>query len=294
MENPVNKREDYHTMGFIQDLYTRGTVHCPDSVAQKPNQQKIWVPIEFHSILKELERYERKTHPDTIHDELPEPMRRFFQVSLTKNNSKPVFVHLQVSGSESRTSRSRPSPIKGKAYYSITKPGFFLRNRVKINFLLWTDTIQRYAINDGYQFETLCSVIPLFSSYGINPSKNSLILYYCAAPWFPWAYQESSNISWFSVDQKNARLRVSFHPLICWFDVSFNNQGLISRISTTGENNNRFGKEISFERIVTYSHYQQVEGVWIPMERITTWKLPDGEEIEQQVSVTTIGYYQNI
>lgn len=269
-------------------------MHYQDNGGQKANQQKIRVPIEFNSILKELERYERKTHPVTIHDELPEPVKRYFQASLTKSHTKPIFVYLQVSGYESRTSRPCPSPVKGKAYYSIFKPGFFLRNRVKINFLLWTDTIQRYAINDGYQFETLCSIIPLFSSYGINPSKNSLILYYCASPWFPWAYQESSNVSWFGVDQKKARLRVSFHPLICWFEVSFNDQGLIHRISTTGENNSRFGKEISFERIVTYSHYQQIEGVWIPMERITTWKLPEGEEIQQQVSVTTIGFYQNI
>lgn len=249
------------------------------------------IPHEFMTLFTELEGSHNQNQKTNSHFLLPLSVHRYFKEAHISQGKRPTYVHARYTGFHRLSPHSDLLPIHGDIYYCLSMPGFFSKSRTKMHRFIWTDIIHRYSINDSYLIGKLFSIIPFLSARGIRLSKSCLITYFSEAVWFPWVFTSSKNISWEPIDDKTARLRVSYHPLIVALDVQFNSKGLIQSVSypSKPQNNGHFARTCT--KIVSYNEYKMIDGLFIPHKIEVKQKSAHQEQVEKVLMLETITYH---
>lgn len=247
-------------------------------------------PQEFLALCNEIEKthtpYKKADNPLV----LPSPVQRYLKTSQVNSGNRPAFVRVKYTGYHRLYPQADLLPIHGDIYYCLSMPGFYSQSRTWMNRFIWADISHRYSINDGYLVGKLLSVLPFLSARGVRLSKFCLISYFCEAVWFPWVFCSSKNITWEPVDDRTARLRVSYHPLIATLDVQFNSDGFIQSISYPSQPRNQGCMVHSCTRIVSYEDYYIIQGIGIPQKIVVKQKSAHHEQLEKVLNLKKITF----
>lgn len=249
------------------------------------------IPREFLTLFNELEELynpKQNTHSQIL---LPLSVHHYFKEAHISQGKRPAYVQVRYTGFHRLSPHSDLLPIHGNIYYCLSMPGFFSKSRTKMHRFIWTDIIHRYSVNDGYLLGKLFSILPFLSARGIRLSKSCLITYFSEAVWFPWVFSSFKNISWEPIDDKTARLRVSYHPLIITLDVRFNSKGLIQSILYPSQPQNNGHSTNTCTKVVSYEEYKMIGGFFIPQKITVKQKSAQQEQVEKILKIDTIIYH---
>ncbi|WP_319578006.1 DUF6544 family protein [uncultured Methanospirillum sp.] len=251
-------------------------------------------PQEFLALCNEIEKSHAPHNNAIKFPVLPSSVERYLKTSQIHPGNKPAFVHIKYTGYHRLYPPADLLPIHGDIYYCLSMPGFYSQSRTWMNRLIWADISHRYSVNDGYLIGKLLSVFPFLSARGVRLSKLCLISYFCEAAWFPWIFRSSKNITWEEVDERTARLRVSYHPLIVTLDVQFNSDGFIQSISYPSKPRNPGCMVHSCTRIVSYEEYSVIQGVGIPRKIVVKQKSAHHEQPEKVLNLKKITFHSKL
>ena len=212
---------------------------------------------------------------------LPEPVKKYFNLVLPNNPSLIKKVRLNHNGFFKTSPQSDWVKIQGKQYFKTEVPEFEWIGRTKL--FKATDSFMN---GKGRLKVKLLGVIPIVNAKGSEIDQAELLRWLGESVLFPTNLLPGNGISWHPLDMDHARLNYRFRDLDISYTVTFNYNGEISKIEAL-----RYREKEKLERWVgKTSDYMDFNGYMVPSHIEASWFIGKEEFRYVDFRVKTIKY----
>lgn len=191
-----------------------------------------------------------------------------------------------------RTKESQPwMPAETDSYYTVNKPGFIWKARIKAAPLVHLVGRDMYYEGRGHMKIKLLSLITVADARGEEIDQGSLLRYMAEMVWFPTAAL-NSYMSWEEVSSNSAKATLSYQGVIASGLFRFNDLG--EPVEFEAERYMESNGQYSLETwLVKLSDYQAFNHILVPTKGEVIWKLDTGDFPWYRFEVTTMDYNRN-
>lgn len=212
---------------------------------------------------------------------LPEPVQRYFKLTLKEGQPYIQSARLQHNGQFKTGEGKDWVNIKGEQYFTTSQPGF-----------IWKGTTTMFTARDMFIKGKGRLVVSLFSIYNIVDGKGEkfnqgeLLRWLGESVWYPTNLLPDEKLKWTPIDLNTAKITFTCNGLSIFYIVSFNEIGEITQLETK-----RFMGEENLETWVGKMHnYKEINGIKVPTTIEGIWKLQTGDYNYAKFTVTKLEY----
>jgi hypothetical protein len=224
---------------------------------------------------------------------LPQPVQKWLLQSGIVGKQKIWSVHLKQKGAM-RMSQEDDTwiPTRAEQYFSIDKPAFVWRVRMRMIPLIPVSGKDRYTEGHGQMLIKVFSLIDLVNESDEKIDQGALQRYLAEIAWFPSAAL-SPYIRWQPIDAQSARATMTYRGVT---------GSVIFHFSKTGDITGCFafrfkggGKEGTLEKwVVSSKSYATMNGIRMPVKSEATWKLNNGDFTWYKLEITEVHFNEAI
>ena len=179
-------------------------------------------------------------------------------------------------------------PVEAEQYFTIDKPGFIWKAKIKAAPLLHIAGRDKYFEGKGSMLIKILSLITVADARGKEMDQGTLVRYLAETVWFPTAAL-SSYIKWEEIDADSARATMSYGGVTASGVFVFNEKGeVINFIAERYMESN--GRYVLETWSTPMKDYKEFNGIRIPAKGEIVWKLKTGDFNWYQVEVAEIEY----
>ncbi|MFP4448695.1 MAG: DUF6544 family protein [Bacteroidales bacterium] len=214
-------------------------------------------------------------------ENLPDPVRRYFQYAIPEG--KPYISHLRLKHNGSfKTGVGKDwIDIKGEQYFSAQPPGF-----VWIGKTRQFKAIDSYIENTGNLSVYLFGLMRIVNSKGSSVDQAELLRWLGESVWMPTNLLPDKQKEWTAIDENSAKLTFTHNGQSVYYIVHFNKTGQITKMETK-----RYMEEGRLEKWEgRLSNYTEHEGIKVPQTIEATWLLSEGQHTYARFRVETFEY----
>lgn len=246
---------------------------------------KINLSIKFRKQVKELFAQSKKVSDQRFCkkqlDNLPEPVKRYFNHILKEGQPYISFVRIKHEGKFKADLKKDWMNIKGEQYATTEKPGF-----------IWKGTTTMFIAQDMYIAKkgrlivSLFSLIKVVNAKGEQYNQGELLRWLGESILYPTNFLPSDKLEWFPIDDKTAKLTFNYEGLSLFFKITFNDIGEITEMETK-----RYMDVNNLETwVIKVSDYKELNQVLIPTRFEVLWRLVKGDFSYAKFNITDIEY----
>lgn len=210
-------------------------------------------------------------------DGLPEPVRRYREVSGAARRDPVRAVRLRHGGTFRPALDGGWLPIRGVQYFAADPPGFVWWGRIRVAAGLHVEACDRSIGGEGSMLVRAASTWTLADARGPELDQAALLRLLAELVWIPTALLDERYVGWAPVDATSARatLRVGGREVAA--TIRFGPEGLPARLDAE-----RF-RDVDGGSVLTpwsgeYGDYREVGGLRIPFRSQVGWRV-DGRDV---------------
>ena len=121
-------------------------------------------------------------------------------------------------------------------------------------------------------------------------AHGELMRFFAEAAWYPTALLPSQGVKWEEVDGSSAKATLSDGQVKVTLLIQFNGKGLMESARCESRGRATASGVIPTPWEGRVSHYEQVNGVCIPLEAEAAWILPQGRKPYWRGRITELSY----
>lgn len=239
--------------------WNRATAQVADSLLQAVPQQGIG-SVDFAEL-----------------DELPPPVAQYFRWALTDGQPLVRSARITTAGEfNSTSSEDGWSPFQATQLFTTQPPGFVWDAAIRMAPGMSVRVRDRYQAGQGAMFAAVLGAVPVVDQSGA-PELNAgaLIRYLGEAAWLPTALLPSMGVAWTPIDDRSALATLTDSGTTVSLEFHFDDGGKLARIFTPARPREVNGAYENTAWQVTFFHFEQRDGMQIPVEAAVEWQLPD-------------------
>lgn len=179
-------------------------------------------------------------------------------------------------------------PAKVEQYFTVDKPGFIWKARVKMAPLIFFAGRDMYYNGRGHMLIKLFSLLNVADARGKEIDQGTLLRYLAETVWFP-AAALSPYLKWEEAGANSARVTMDFGGISAAGVFTFNGEGEVVSFAADryGEFNGRYLLKPWTVRI---EERRKFSGVRVPSRGEVVWKLDTGDFPWYRFEITEIEY----
>jgi hypothetical protein len=209
-------------------------------------------------------------------EELPEPVRRYFETVLEEGRPYVRTARLEQTGEfRLRESERTWRPMEATQRYTVDPPGFVWSATVRVLPFLPVTVLDAYDHGSGVLRARLLSTVTV-ADVGPDEDMNEgeLVRYLAEAVWFPTALLPAEGVEWEAVDDSSARATIEDGGNTASVVFHFDENDRVERVTTE-----RYRQEADDHAPWTgrFGAYEERNGLVVPMEAEVEWNLPEGD-----------------
>lgn len=203
-------------------------------------------------------------------DGLPEPVRRYLELSGATRHRPVRTVRLEHGGWFRPTEDGKALPIRGRQYFAADAPGFVWWGRVALAPGLWIDARDRSVGGEGRMLVRLGSTFTVADASGPALDDGALQRLAAELTWFPTALLDARHVTWEAIDARTARARLRVGARETTVTFHFGEDGFPARITA-----DRFleegGRAVRTPWQGACADFREVDGLRVPFRMDATW-----------------------
>lgn len=212
---------------------------------------------------------------------LPLPVQRYFRYALKEGQEYLTFIQVKASGDFKRPLDQTASKFTVDQTISADPPGLVFSATMKPNSFTWFLIRDKYYHAQGGMHVNLFSGFNVLNQVGGNElNTTTLIRWAGEAVMMPTALLPSQYLHWEPIDETSARAIITDGDLRGSVRFFFNDIGEIVRCESDDRYDMIDGRFQKVGSIAYRSHYQEYNGIKIPMKFNILRVLPDGKQEE--------------
>jgi hypothetical protein len=179
-------------------------------------------------------------------------------------------------------------PARVEQYFTVDKPGFIWKARVKMVPLIYFAGRDKYAEGRGHMLIKLFSLIKVADAGGKEVDQGTLLRYLAETVWFP-AAALSPYLHWEEAGANSAKVTMDNGGISASGVFTFNEKGEV--VSFVADRYGEFnGRYLLKPWSVLIKEHREFNGVRIPSRGDVIWKLDQGDFHWYQFEITEIEY----
>ena len=155
---------------------------------------------------------------------LPACVQKWLENSQVIGKEKIRTVRLKQKGLMRLEKGSAWMPAEAEQYFTIDKPGFVWRAKIKMAPLVYFAGRDKYANGKGHMLIKALSLFPVADAAGKEMDQGTLLRYLAEMQWFPTAAL-NNYIKWEEIDANSAKATMSYGQVTASGIFRFNGQG---------------------------------------------------------------------
>lgn len=221
---------------------------------------------------------------------LPEPVQRYFALSLKQGQQYVNYVKLKHTGDFRQYENQKWMPIQGEEYFTTATPGFVWIGKISLLPLVWVTGIDEYLEGKGTFQIKIWSIITISDApRGKKLDESELLRWLAEAPLFPTALLPSSYLQWEPMDFDSAKAVIDHAGTKVEALFQFDNKGKIIQINADRyrlvDNSFVKGKWLGH-----YSNYTFVKNMMVPRDIKVSWNTEVGNFTYARFKIEDIQY----
>lgn len=237
-------------------------------------------------LLADAEPPERRQFDDAALEDLPAPVRRYFETVLGDGQPSIRSARLSQHGEFRLGGPDAPwRPMEATQHVTTRPPGFVWDAEIEVLPGVPVRVVDRYRRGEGVLRGRLLSAIPVASA-GPGPGMNEaeLVRYLSEGVLIPTALLPDRGVEWEPVDDRSARATLEHRGVTASAVFHFDDRGLVDRVTAE-----RYRQEDDACAPWTghFRNYREHDGVLVPTEAEVGW---DGEGSYWRATIEGIEY----
>ncbi len=179
-------------------------------------------------------------------------------------------------------------PARVEQYFTVAKPGFIWKARVKMAPLIFFAGRDMYSNGRGHMLIKLFSLLKVADARGKEVDQGTLLRYLAETVWFPSAAL-SPYLKWEEAGANSARVTMDYGGISAAGVFTFNGKGEV--VSFTADRYGEFnGQYLLKSWTVLIKEQREFNGVRVPSRGEVVWRLDTGDFLWYQFEITEIEY----
>lgn len=221
-------------------------------------------------------------------EELPNSVQKWLKYSQVLGKERINSVRLKQKAVMRIEEDKSWMPVKAEQYFTVDKPGFIWKARIKAAPLFYIVGRDKYQNGKGSMLIKILSLITVADSKGEEMDQATLVRYLAEIVWFPTAAL-NNYIEWEEIDSTSAKAIMSYRGVTASGVFEFDPQGRV--VNFTAERYMEKNGEYDLETwAVSMDEYKECNGVRIPVKGAVTWQLETGDFNWFQFEIAEIEY----
>ncbi|MBI3995852.1 MAG: hypothetical protein HY349_07740 [Nitrospirae bacterium] len=211
-------------------------------------------------------------------EQLPSPVANYFRWALKEGQPMIRSVRIVQAG-EFRTRKADDgwNPFEATQYFSAQPPGFVWDAGIRMAPLMKVRVRDAYVAGQGTMQAKILSLVSVVDEQGkAELNAGALQRYLAEAVWFPTALLPSESVKWSPIDNSRALATLTDSGTRVSMEFHFSDVGEIIGVFTPGRYREVDGKYELTPWEGHFRHYEEREGMRIPVEGDVEWRLQDG------------------
>lgn len=231
----------------------------------------------------------------TEHDveELPEPVKNWLRSSGIVGRS---FIHcgkvIQKATMQMKPNQKDWLTADAVQYTTLNKPAFIWTVDAKMNPLLYFLGRDKFEHGHGAMLIKVNGLFNIVNAKGKKLDEGSLQRYLGEMVWFP-TLAMSPYITWEPIDATTAKATMTYKGTTGSGTFYFNENGDVVSFSALRYQGNEADSK-RYPWVMDILNYKTFEGIKVPVNMTSTWKLDDGDWTWLKLEVTDIQYNQKV
>lgn len=236
------------------------------------------------------------TRPERFYEEdldtLPPVVKRYMEQALNLHQPLVRGVYLEQTGTFNLSATGESwSPFTARQSVYTKRPGFVWDAKINSLFGLPVRVHDAYVAGEGALQPSVLGLFDFGGAQGKGEiARGEFIRYAAESVWYPSVLLPTQGTVWKAVDEHSATATFTDGPLSVTLLFSFNDKGLVERISSTERSALIDGKLVPMPWEVRLSNYQEHSGMYVPMAAEVAWITPAGPKPYFRGKVETLDY----
>ena len=234
--------------------------------------------ISFNSMVKseirEMTENVKKDHSKIKSektDSLPAQLKNYLQ-NVTETGAEDVnLARLRQTGKFRTDQKQSWRDITAEQYIRTDEPAFIWRAKILLMPFLVLDARDKFNKNIANILIKVFSTFNLFNETHEEVYQSSILRYFSEMIWFPSAFIDNPYVTYKEKDEKTITAEISFNGYKCSADLHFDDENLITKITTDQRYMNRENEPWT----AYYSNYRSTGKYKIPTHVEAEWHLSD-------------------
>lgn len=224
--------------------------------------------------------------------DLPDPVRRYFQLALT--DGQPIIrnVELSMRGTFNMSlAAAQWKPFAAVQHVATNRPGFVWDARITMFPGVPVRVTDSYIGGQGKLHPALLGLFPVGDLEGDGEiAKGELMRWFAETVWYPTALLPSQGVIWAAVDATSARATMTDEPLTLTLLFRFGADGLIASVHADARSATLDGVAVMLPWECRLSDYQTRDGMRVPLTGEVSYVTPQGERPYFRGTIDTLAY----
>ncbi len=222
-----------------------------------------------------------KVYNKLLIQDLPKPVKRYFEYALTDGQNYIQYAQLRHAGYFRQKPTQKWSRITGEEYFTVNPPGFFWLGKIP-----WVPAVDQYIEGKGKLKVKLLSLIPIVNVAGEATNRGEFLRWLAEAVWYPTALLPSKTIAWEAIDEHTAKIIYKDEHVKAEGVFHFNKAGQITHFTTY-----RYMDDERLELWTTHcKDYRPIHGMQVPFYAEVSWNLTEGDFCYAKFHVEDLQY----
>ena len=225
-------------------------------------------------------------------EDLPAPVKRYFQTVLTDGQSIVAAVSMTHQGTFNMSETSeRWKPFTSTQRVITRRPGFDWDARVLMMPGLPVHVHDAYIAGAGLLHAAVFGLVTMAEQRGGDPlARGELMRFFAEAAWYPTALLPSQGVHWDAVDVHSARATLQDGALTLSLLFHFQANGLIDTVRAEARERLVAGNIETAAWQGRYWNSVTRDGMKVPQDGEVAWLLPDGAKPYWRGRITSVQY----
>lgn len=209
---------------------------------------------------------------------LPLPVQRYFRTVLKEGQPLVAAVNVKHTGTFNMSETGEQwKPFESTQRVITRSPGFVWDARINIAPATNIFVHDAYVEGQGILAAKLFGFLTVMEQPSTPELAQGELMRFCAeAAWYPTALLPSQDVVWEAIDDTQARATFSDGPTTIKLVYQFDDDGLISTVSSEGRYRDVHGKQVATPWQGRFWDYEWRGGMLVPLEGEVAWLLPEG------------------
>jgi len=222
---------------------------------------------------------------------LPDPVWRYFETVLADGQPYVRSAVLHQTGEFRMDEDGSWHPFTATQWVAVDPPGFVWDATIEMAPFVSARVVDAYHHGTGFLRARLLGLVTVAEPEpGPDLDEGELMRYLAEAVWVPTALLPASGVAWRSVDDHTAAAKLSHAGTTVSLLFSFDEQGLVERVSTDARPRDVDGTAVPTPWTGTFEDYERRDGMLVPTAGEVAWSLSEGEHPYWRGSIDRFEY----